>query len=89
MRLEDVEMVRAVRRELGRRCLDAGQTMVTALHGVIHLTGKVRPLRGHESEFEEEVLALYKTLKMRPGVREVILEWDTGGHGTGLSKRLH
>ena len=89
MRLEDVEMVRAVRRELARRCLDAGQTQVTAIHGVIHLYGRVRPMRGHEHEFEEEILALHKTLKLRPGVRDVIIEWDTGGHGTGLPKRLH
>lgn len=83
MPVEDIEMVRAVRREMARHQLDTGETQVTAIRGVIHLTGKVRPLRGHEAEFEEEIHTLHRVLKQRPGIRDVVLEWNTGAHKVG------
>ncbi len=78
MPIEDIEMVRMVRREMARRCLDTGEVQVSAMKGIIHLTGRVRPLKGHEPEFEEEIHALYRILKQRPGIREVCMEWSTG-----------
>ena len=88
MPLEDVEMVRAVRREMARRCLDTGETQVTAIRGVIHLTGRVRPLKGHENEFEEEINTLHRVLKQRPGVRDVLFEFNTGAHKLGDTSKL-
>lgn len=80
MPVEDVEMVRAVRREMARRLLDTGDTQVCAMRGVIHLTGRVQPVKGHEEDFEHEVHVLYRVLKQRPGVRDVCLEWNTGAY---------
>ena len=80
MPLEDVEMVRSVRREMARRRLDTGETQVCAMRGIIHLTGRVRPIRGHEADFEHEIHTLYRVLKQRPGVRDVCLEWNTGNY---------
>ena len=77
MPVEDVEMVRYVRRELARRRLDTGETQVCAMRGIIHLNGRVRPIRGHEGDFEEEIHTLYKVLKQRSGVRDVVMEWNT------------
>ena len=88
MPLEDVEMVRAVRREMARRCLDTGETQVCAMRGVVHLTGRVRPIKGHENDFEEEIHTLHRVLKQRPGVRDVLLEWDTGGYKVGSTSRV-
>jgi hypothetical protein len=48
---------------------------VSAHHGVIHLNGEVRPTRGHEPEFEQELVAHHKCLRQRAGVRDVIYEW--------------
>jgi hypothetical protein len=78
MPVEDVETVRAVRREMARHCLDTGEVQVTAIRGIVHLTGRVRPVRGHEDEFGEEINTLYRVLKQPPGIRDVVLEWSTG-----------
>lgn len=80
MPVEDLEMVRAVRREMARRMLDTGETQVSASRGVIHLTGRVRPVKGHEGDFEQEIHTLYRVIRQRPGVRDVSLEWNTGDH---------
>lgn len=88
MPVEDIEMVRSVRREMARRHLDTGETMVSAMRGIIHLNGRVRPLRGHEDEFEEEITALYKILKQRPGIRDVVMEWSTGNQRPGTTSSV-
>jgi len=76
MQVEDVEMVRATRREMARHQVDVSLVTVSVHHGVIHLNGEVRPLRGHEPEFEQELHALHKCLRQRQGVRDVIFEWS-------------
>ena len=89
MQVADVEMVRSVRRELARHHLDTSETQVGAAHGVIHLYGCVRPVRGHESEFSGEVHTLFKVLKQRPGVRDVVFEWSIEGNaGSDLETRF-
>lgn len=72
---ENQEVCRTVRREMGRHSVDCGEVQVSASHGVIHLHGRVRPLRGHEEHFEQEVTALLKSLRQRSGIRDVITEW--------------
>jgi hypothetical protein len=86
MPVEDVEMVRAVRREMARRSLDCGEAQVCAMRGVIHLTGRVRPIKGHENEFEEEIHVLHRVLKQKTGVRDVVMEWSTGEHKVDMSR---
>ena len=72
---ENLELGRMVRRELGRHALDSAEVTVSAHHGVIHLHGRVRPMRGHETVFELSVSNFLKTVRQRHGVREVIAEW--------------
>lgn len=72
---ENLEMCRAVRREMGRHSLDCSEVQVTAVHGQIHLHGRVRPLRGHEGGFETAINGLLKALRSRSGIREVYPEW--------------
>ena len=88
MQVEDVEMVRSVRREMARHQIDSSMATVSAHHGIIHLYGRIRPLRGHEQEFEAEMLALYKCLRQRPGVRELIAEWTADGYDLGEMSKL-
>ena len=63
---------------MARRCLETGEVQVSAMHGVIRLTGTVRPMRGHEEEFEEELNTLHRVLKQRSGIRDVVMDWTTG-----------
>ncbi len=72
---ENLEQSRLVRREMGRHSVDCGEVQVSVVHGVIHLHGRVRPMRGHEANFEAEVTALLKSLRQRSGVRDVITDW--------------
>jgi hypothetical protein len=72
---ENLEFSRAARREMSRHSVDCGEVQVSASHGVIYLHGKVRPMRGHEENFESGVIALLKALRQRTGVRDVITDW--------------
>jgi hypothetical protein len=76
---EAQEQNRQLRREMGRHSVDTGEVTISFAHGVIHLHGKVRPLRGHEEHFESEVTALLKALRQRPGIRDVITDWTMQG----------
>ena len=76
MQMADKDAVRLVRKELVRHALDTGETQVSVMRGLVHLYGRVRPLAGHEADFDAEVNALYKALKSHPDIRDVILEWD-------------
>lgn len=78
MQVADVEMVRSVRREMARHNLDVSEATVSAMHGIVHLNGRVKPIRGHEAEFEQEIHALAKALRQRGGgIRDVVMEWQT------------
>jgi hypothetical protein len=72
---ENQDLCRQVRREMGRHNVDCSEVQVSASHGVIHLHGRVRALRGHEANFETATHALLKTLRQRGGVRDVHSEW--------------
>jgi hypothetical protein len=72
---------------MARHQIDTSQTQVGATHGVIHLYGRVRPVRGHEGTFEEEVNTLHRALRQRPGVRDVIFEWIVEGVNLGVNSK--
>ena len=76
MQVADVETIRTVRHELNRHQIDVSLVNVSAHSGVVHLVGTVRPMRGHEAVFEHEIHSLQKCLRYRPGVREVVFEWE-------------
>jgi hypothetical protein len=73
---EAKEENRHVRTEMARHCVDCGEVQVQCNHGVIHLYGRVRAMRGHETTFSAERDALLKGLRQRAGVRDVIAEWQ-------------
>lgn len=75
MQVADVETVRTVRHEIARHAVDARFVTVSAHSGIVHLNGEIRPMTGHEKQFSEEIHALYRCLKNRPGIRDVIFEW--------------
>lgn len=77
MQAADKDTVRLVRKELVRHALDTNETQVSVMRGLVHLYGRVRPLPGHESDFDAEVNALYKALKSRSEVSDVVFEWET------------
>lgn len=88
MQVADVEMVRSVRREMARHQLDVSEATVSAMHGIVHLNGRVRPLKGHEDEFEQEIHSLLKALRQRSGggIRDVVMEWQLP-EGTKITHR--
>ncbi|MBC8140865.1 MAG: hypothetical protein H7Y38_05430 [Armatimonadetes bacterium] len=77
MQSADKDTVRLVKKELVRHALDTNETQVAVIRGLVHLYGKVRPLPGREHDFDAEVNLLYKALKTRPGVSDVVFEWQT------------
>ena len=89
MQMVDKDMVRLVRKELVRHALDTAETQVSVMRGLVHLYGRVRPLAGHENDFDAEVNALYKALKTHPDIRDVILEWEAPGVGGINTKKIH
>ena len=74
--MTDPELVRTIRRELSRFSIDISETIVACSHGVVHLNGRVRPIRGHENDFSEEVTKVQRVLRQRPGVRDLVIEWQ-------------
>jgi hypothetical protein len=75
MQIADIEAVRTVRREMARHAVDSSFVTVSAHYGIVHLNGEIRPMKGHEEDFAEEIHTLYRCLKNRSGIRDVILDW--------------
>lgn len=88
MQVADIETVRMVRREMARHCLDVSEAHVSAMKGVVHLNGRVKPLKGHEDDFEHELHALFKGLRQRAEIRDVIMEWTAEGYNLGDMSKL-
>lgn len=78
--VEDAEMTRMVRREIGRRYIDSSMLDVRVMHGVVYLRGWVDKLRGHNEQVDlrEEVELIHRILLQRPGIRDVVIEVDYG-----------
>ena len=72
---EAKEQNRHIRTEMARHSVDCGEVQIQCTHGVIHLYGKVRAIRGHETTFSAERDALLKGLRQRSGIRDVIADW--------------
>lgn len=72
---ENQDMCRQVRREMGRHNVDYSEVQVSASHGIIHLHGRVRSLRGQEGNFESAIASVLKALRQARGIREVHAEW--------------
>jgi hypothetical protein len=49
---------------------------VTVTHGVVYLYGRVRTLRGYETQYREIREAFLKALRAKTGIREVVEQWQ-------------
>jgi hypothetical protein len=47
---------------------------IKAVHGTVYLRGQVRKLRGHNVDLEKEMDIIARTLRSKPGIRDVIVE---------------
>lgn len=75
MPANDAEAVRRVRAEIGRRYVDSSMVEVRVVGGIVHLTGILRPLRGHpDVDLKLEMDHIADILRQRPGIREVLWE---------------
>ena len=70
------EQNRDVRAVMARHSLDFGQVSVTVTHGVVYLYGRVRTLRGYETQYREIREAFLKALRAKTGFREVVEQWQ-------------
>lgn len=68
-------IIRLVRTEFARHKVDCSEVQVGSSYGIVMLNGKVRPIRGHEESFVTDVHGLLKSLRQRPGIRDVVTNW--------------
>lgn len=73
---EDALMTRMVQREIGRRSIDISKLSVRATHGVVYLRGQVKTIRGHDLDLKKELEVIYRILRSKPGIRDVIMDVD-------------
>lgn len=72
MSLEDARMANTIRHEIVKRCIDSSRLEVRVCHGVVYLTGEVRPLRGQAIDLKKEMDILHTVLRGKPGIRDVV-----------------
>jgi hypothetical protein len=68
-------MGRKVRAEMARHTVNCNEVQVTVSHGTVHLTGRVRALRGHEGTFDADLDGFVKSLRQTSGIRDVVASW--------------
>jgi hypothetical protein len=79
MSLQDATMTRMAQREITRRSIDTSRIDVRCSHGVIHVAGFVAKVHGHEVNLKHELEIVARSLRGRPGVRDVVIEVDLSG----------
>ena len=71
-KLHNNKILRDVRREMGKFCLDCTKVTLSLRRGTLSLYGKITPLSGKESLFDNERKALLKALKSLPEINNVV-----------------
>jgi hypothetical protein len=66
--------LRDVRREMGKFCVDYSKVTLGIRRGTLSIFGRITPLRGHESVFEDEYKALIKAIQTLPDIHQVVLQ---------------
>jgi osmotically-inducible protein OsmY len=74
MSVEDARMSNDVRHEIVKRSIDTSRLDVRVYHGVVYLSGEVRPIRGQDTDLRHEMGIIYKVLRQKPGIRDVVDE---------------
>ena len=72
MSVEDMRMANTLRHEVVKRSFDSSRLDVRVHHGVVYLSGEVRPLRGQTVDLRKEMEVLHHIFRNKPGVREVV-----------------
>ncbi|MCL5104661.1 MAG: hypothetical protein M1133_11200 [Armatimonadetes bacterium] len=88
MTVVDSALTREVLRDISKRPVDISGLEVHAMHGVVHLRGRMEKLRGYYGDIDihEELNIILKLLRQKPGVREIVCEVDLAG--PSLTERL-
>lgn len=71
-KLHNNKILRDVRREMGKFSLDCTKVTLSIRRGTLSLYGKVAPLSGKESIFDNERKALVKALQNLPEINNVV-----------------
>lgn len=74
MSVEDSRLARDIRHEVVKRCVDSSRLDIRVYRGVVYLSGEVRPIRGQTVDLKKEMDILYRVLKTRGEVRDVVNE---------------
>lgn len=76
MPVEDMQMSRRVQREISKRAsVDSSLINLRSIHGVVYISGRIRPVRGAVNvNLEEELHIIAQNIKRIPGVRDVVME---------------
>ena len=76
---DDKGIIRAVRKEFVRHPINVSEAQISISRGIVRLNGRVAALSGHEDKFDDSMIALYKALKSRPEIRDIMFDWQTPG----------
>lgn len=72
--VEDASMTRMIQKEIGRRPIDITRLDVMVTHGVVHLRGQIKKLRGHDVDLKHELEIMRRIIHSKPGIREVLVD---------------
>jgi hypothetical protein len=71
----DVRGTKAARSVFGRKGVDVSMADVRVLHGVLHVRGVVRPIKGNGiTDIKKQVEDTVKVLKNKAEIKEVVLD---------------
>jgi len=71
----DVRATKAARAEMAKRGVDMTLADMRCMHGVLHIRGTVRALRGSNIiDLKSEMELIARVLRQKPEIRDVILE---------------
>lgn len=71
---KDIEANKIVRREFNKRQLDITLADLRVSHGVVYVRGVIKSLPGTSADAKTEVEHIVHLLKLRPEIRDVIIE---------------
>ena len=70
---QDVQLTKMLRREMNRRMMDTGQTILRVMHGVAYIQGVVKPLKGGPTDLKAEIELVGRILRQR-GIKDVVID---------------
>jgi hypothetical protein len=71
---EDKQLSIRMRSEITRRPIDSGQLLIRVSHGVVHINGIVKNIRGHNVDLKKEMEHIATVLRGKSGIRDVVID---------------